>query len=79
MIKEVYVCFSNFEEVKKFVSAVLKYKEDINIYSRSVAFDAKSLLGVMSISTGTPNKVEIVSDNTERIDKFIQDMIPFRQ
>lgn len=79
MIKEVYVCFSNFEEVKKFVSTVLKYKEDINIYSRSTAFDAKSLLGVMSISTGTPNKVEIISDNNERIDRFIRDMLPFIQ
>lgn len=51
-MKEKKVCFRHIEEMKEFVTAACRCEFDIDIINDRIVIDAKSILGVLSLSCG---------------------------
>lgn len=62
-MKEKKVCFRHIEEMKEFVSAACRCEFDIDIIDDRIVVDAKSILGVLSLSCGQDFHVKY--DGTE--------------
>ena len=68
----VNVLLSSFNDVKNFVNIVSKYDFDIDLESGRYVIDAKSIMGIFSLNLAQPIKIYIHSDNTEIIEKELE-------
>lgn len=62
-------------DVKEFVTIVMKYDFDIDLVSGRYAVDAKSIMGIFSLDLSKPIQLNAHTDDAEaflkEIDKFI--------
>lgn len=65
------------EMVSEFINVCSKYKCDINLYDGRSVIDAKSIIGVFTITQGKVIEVQAVSSDESVISKFIEDMRKF--
>ncbi|MBR2477026.1 MAG: HPr family phosphocarrier protein [Clostridia bacterium] len=63
----VNVLLSSINDVKNFVNIVSKYDFDIDLASGRYVVDAKSIMGIFSLDLAKPIKVEIHTDDTDKI------------
>lgn len=62
------------KDIAHFVNICSKYSCDINIYDGRSVIDAKSIVGVFTISQGKEVEVEINSSNEDEIVRFLNDI-----
>lgn len=65
------------EAIAEFVKICCKYSCDINIYDGRSVIDAKSIVGVFTISQGKEIEVEINSVNEDDVVGFLNDIRKF--
>lgn len=75
--RSVLIKLQTNDNIRDFIKIVTSYENDINIYSESYEYDAKSVMGLMALDVSKPRYVEILSNNQQAIDKFKKDMQPF--
>ena len=63
----VNVLLSSINDVKNFVNIVSKYDFDIDLASGRYVVDAKSIMGIFSLDLAKPIKVEIHTDDADKI------------
>lgn len=71
-MKSFDVFFKTIVDVKNFVNIVNKYDFDIDLESGRYVIDAKSIMGIFSLNLAQPIKIYIHSDNTEIIEKELE-------
>ena len=57
------VRFTNMDQVQKFVDDIRKIPYDVNACHGKYIVDAKSLLGLLSLSLGRPIQLEVVCND----------------
>lgn len=75
-MKTVTILLSTINDVKTFVNVVSKYDFDVDLISGRYAVDAKSIMGIFSLDLSKPIRVEIHSDDCE---KLLDEIKPFIQ
>lgn len=60
-----------------FINVCSKYDCDINLYDGRSIVDAKSIVGVFTVSQGKEIEVEVVTSDESVISSFINDMKKF--
>lgn len=65
------------EMVSDLVNVCSKYDCDINLYDGRSVIDAKSIIGVFTITQGKVIEVQAISSDESVISKFIEDMRKF--
>lgn len=68
---------SSPELIMEFVNICSTYDCDINIYIEKTIIDAKSILGVFSVTPGKAIKVQAITNDKSVISSFIEDMKKF--
>ena len=63
--------------VADFINVCSKYQCDINLYDGRNIIDAKSLIGVFTVSQGKVIEVKAISSDESVISAFIEDMKKF--
>ncbi len=63
----VNVLLGSINDVKNFVNIVSKYDFDIDLVSGRYVVDAKSIMGIFSLDLSKAIKVEIHSEDAEKI------------
>ena len=71
-MKSFDVFFKTIVDVKNFVNIVNKYDFDIDLESGRYVIDAKSIMGIFSLNLAQPIKIYIHSNNTEIIEKELE-------
>ena len=71
-MKSFDIFFKTIVDVKNFVNIVNKYDFDIDLESGRYVIDAKSIMGIFSLNLANPIKIYIHSDNTDRIEKELE-------
>lgn len=71
-MKSFDIFFKTIVDVKNFVNIVNKYDFDIDLESGRYLIDAKSIMGIFSLNLAKPIKIYIHSDNTDRIEKELE-------
>ena len=71
-MKSFDIFFKTIVDVKNFVNIVNKYDFDIDLESGRYLIDAKSIMGIFSLNLAKPIKVYIHSDNTDTIEKELE-------
>ena len=66
----ILIKLNEIESLKQFVNEIRTLDWDVNAYKESYVVDAKSLLGLMSLSLSDPITVKIITDDEETIKKF---------
>lgn len=61
------VLINSIDDVKNFVNIVNRYPFDIDLTSGRYIVDAKSIMGIFSLDLSKPIKVEIHSDDADKI------------
>lgn len=74
---EFKVLLETVEKIKKFINIVNKYDEDIDISKGRYTVDAKSVIGIFTLDLTEAVKVVFFSDNSDRINKFRNDIKDF--
>lgn len=75
-MKTVNILLSTINDVKIFVNVVTKYDFDVDLISGRYAVDAKSIMGIFSLDLSKPIRVEIHTDDCE---KLLEEIKPFIQ
>ena len=75
-MKTVTILLSTINDVKTFVNVVSNYDFDVDLISGRYAVDAKSIMGIFSLDLSKPIRVEIHSDDCE---KLLDEIKPFIQ
>ncbi len=75
-MKTFNVLLSSINDVKNFVNIVSKYDYDIDLTSGRYVVDAKSIMGIFSLDLSKPIKVELHSDDC---DKLADELKPYIQ
>ena len=74
-MKEFTVKITTIDDVKKFVSTVIKFDYEIDLVSGRYAIDAKSIMGIFSLDLSKPIELHAHTDNAKEfldaIGKFI--------
>ena len=65
------------EDTATFIRICNKYISDINVYSGSIKIDAKSIVGMYSMTDGKEIFVEIISPDENEVNKFKQEVNMF--
>lgn len=69
------VFLQSINDVKEFVSIVMKYDFDIDLVSGRYAIDAKSIMGIFSLDLSKPIQLNAHTDDADKfldeIEKFI--------
>lgn len=73
-MKKITIKFNKPEEIVEFINICSKYSSDINIYDGSIIVDAKSIISMFKISERKHIKVKMISDNTDEINRFINEI-----
>lgn len=78
-MKKVLVKLNDSTLIKSFVNIINKYPFDLDLRSGRYVVDAKSILGIFSLDLSQPIELEILSDDTQEIDKLLTDIKDFVQ
>ena len=73
-MKTVTIKLNMAEDVKDFVNIVNRYPFDIDLRSGRHVVDAKSILGIFSLTLSKPITLEIYDDNC---DELLKELEPF--
>lgn len=76
MMKTVNILLDTINDVKVFVNTVTKYDFDVDLISGRYAVDAKSVMGIFSLDLSKPIRLEIHSDDC---DKLLEEIKPYIQ
>ena len=66
-MKEFNLMLSSINDVKDFVNIVAKYDFDVDLTSGRYVVDAKSIMRIFSLNLSKPIKVEVHSDDCQKI------------
>lgn len=72
---EFNVKITTIDDVKKFVSTVMKYEYDIDLVSGRYAIDAKSIMGIFSIDLSKELKLVAHTDDAAELKSDLTDFI----
>lgn len=70
-MKSRQICLASVQDAKEFVRLAGKCDFEIDLYSRHVVLDAKSLIGVLSLDFSNPIIIKYDGEN-EEFEKFIK-------
>lgn len=70
---------SNLEKVKRFTNVITTFESDIDILRGRYVLDAKSIMGLFTISLLEPVDIEIHSDDEDEIVRFNEIMNEFKK
>lgn len=73
-MKKVMINLKESSQIKTFVNIINKYPFDLDIRSGRYVVDAKSILGIFSLDLSKPVELEILSDDTQEIEKFLEEI-----
>ena len=73
-MKTVQISLNSIDKVKAFVNEISKFDCDFDLVSGRYVIDAKSIVGVFTISQGKEVEVEINSSNEDEIVGFLNDI-----
>lgn len=76
-MKEVIIRLNTVNDVKMFVSKVMKYHCNFDIISDKYIVDAKSIMGIFSLDLSKPFILRIDSENDREITEIEHDIFPF--
>lgn len=76
-MKEVNIRLNTVNDVKMFVSEVMKYNCNFDIISDRYIVDAKSIMGIFSLDLSKPLILRIYSENDREITEIENDIFPF--
>lgn len=76
-MKEVNIRLNTVNDVKMFVSEVMKYNCNFDIISDRYIVDAKSIMGIFSLDLSKPLILRIDSENDRDITEIEHDIFPF--
>ncbi len=74
-MKEFAVSIVTIEDVKKFVSTMMKFDFDIDLISGRYAVDAKSIMGIFSVDLSKELRLVAHTDDTAELEKAIEPFI----
>lgn len=74
---KIKIKLSTLEMVSDFIKVCSKYECDINLYDGRSIIDAKSAIGVLSVTQGKEIEVQAISSNEQVIVSFLQDIKKF--
>ncbi len=77
IMKEVNIRLNTVNDVKMFVSEVMKYNCNFDIISDRYIVDAKSIMGIFSLDLSKPLILRIYSENDREITEIENDIFPF--
>ena len=75
VMKEYMVNITTIEDVKKFVSTVMRFDFDIDLISGRYAVDAKSIMGIFSVDLSKSLKLVAHTDDTSELEQAIDEFI----
>lgn len=76
-MKSIEIKFKSPEDTTEFINICSSFISDINIYDGSIAIDAKSIISVFSLSQSKSVRVEMISEDKNEIDRFIEKIRKF--
>ncbi len=76
-MKKVMISLSESTQIKSFVNIINKYPFDLDLRSGRYLVDAKSILGIFSLDLSKPVELEILSDDNQEIEKFLEEIKPY--
>ncbi|MBP5662068.1 MAG: HPr family phosphocarrier protein [Clostridia bacterium] len=76
-MKKVMLNLSESQQIKCFANLVNKYTFDMDLRSGRYVVDAKSILGIFSLDLSKPVELEILSDDTAEVERFLADIKPY--
>lgn len=76
-MKEVNIRLNTVNDVKMFVSEVMKYNCNFDIISDRYIVDAKSIMGIFSLDLSKPLILRIDSKNDREITEIEHGIFPF--
>lgn len=65
------------EQIADFINTCSKYICDINLYDGRNVIDAKSIIGVFTVTQGKVIEVQAITSDESVISRFIEDMKKF--
>lgn len=69
-----YVCFkillNTLKDANEFVNVCESFEEDVDYKHNRYIIDGRSIMGILSCDLREPAEVEILTDDTEVINKF---------
>lgn len=74
-MKEFTVKITTIDDVKKFVSTVMKFDYEIDLVSGRYAIDAKSIMGIFSIDLSKDLKLVAHTDDTAELESALAEFI----
>lgn len=77
IMKEVNIRLNTVNDVKMFVSKVMKYNCNFDIISDRYIVDAKSIMGIFSLDLSKPLILRIDSENDREITEIENGIFPF--
>lgn len=77
IMKEVNIRLNTVNDVKMFVSEVMKYNCNFDIISDRYIVDAKSIMGIFSVDLSKPLILRIDSENDREITEIEHGIFPF--
>jgi phosphotransferase system HPr-like phosphotransfer protein len=69
------ITLKSIDNVKDFVNTVNKYDFDVDLTSGRYVVDAKSIMGIFSLDLSKPIRVEVHSDESDKFEDEIKNMI----
>ena len=75
VMKEFAVRIVTIEDVKKFVSTVIKFDYDIDLIAGRYAIDAKSIMGIFSVDLSKELKMVAHTDDTTELEAALEQFI----
>ena len=74
-MKEYSVRIETIEDVKKFVSTVMRFDFDIDLISGRYSIDAKSIMGIFSVDLSKELKLVAHTDDTAELEAALEHFI----
>ena len=74
-MKEFSVRIETIEDVKSFVSTVMRFDFDIDLVSGRYAVDAKSIMGIFSLDLSNPIELRAHTEDAEKLFAAIDNYI----
>ena len=65
------------ENVQKFCNVAMRYDFDMDLVSGRYVIDAKSIMGIFSLSLANPINLNILVDNASECEQFLNDISEF--
>ncbi len=76
-MKEINIRLNTVDDVKSFVSTVMKYNCNFDIISNRYIVDAKSIMGIFSLDLSKSLTLRINSEDYNELTKIEHDISPF--